>query len=289
MGKLRIAVCFSGQLRGSYKKNIEKIKSILPDYCDYYFTTWDDQPKEDFIQKVHKAPVQKYNAAYPEAKASIELLKKFRNGNLGHEAIHRYQHMSDRRFQEHMILSIKNMRKKGRTNFQHVAHAMLIDDLVDLKKYDIIVRLRYDVFMYDDLSVQFETFCQQVYDYSVPYGFHCFNETETVDGFVNPVKSLRQCISRDLHDFMIIHRADMFDPNFVLYLHKNRQLRVAEGGWYQVLCRPWGIFGAAVSGYVRMQLQHDDQNEDFDKYRKNPTKKTKYDFKETMGFIVTKV
>ena len=193
MGKLRIAVCFSGQLRGSYKKNIEKIKSILPDYCDYYFTTWDDQPKEDFIQKVHKAPVQKYNAAHPEALASIQLLKKFRNGELGHETFQRYQHMSDRRFQEHMILSIKNMRKKGRTNFQHVAHAMLINDLVDLKKYDIIVRLRYDVFMYNDLSVQFETFCQQVYDYSVPYGFHCFNETETVDGFVNPVKSLRQC------------------------------------------------------------------------------------------------
>ena len=52
---LKIAVCWSGQLRLNYHTNILRMKKFLPD-ADFYFTTWDNQPNEIFLNRKYIEP-----------------------------------------------------------------------------------------------------------------------------------------------------------------------------------------------------------------------------------------
>jgi hypothetical protein len=42
-----------------------------------------------------------------------------------------------------------------------------------------------------------------------------------------------------LGDFMIIHRADRFDPDHVWGLYEDKKLLTGEGGWFQIMAQPY--------------------------------------------------
>ena len=57
---MKVAVLFSGQLRGDYHRTIKQIRSVMPDDFDFFFGTWSDQNEEKvnqpFIDKVYDYP-----------------------------------------------------------------------------------------------------------------------------------------------------------------------------------------------------------------------------------------
>ena len=281
---MRVAVCFSGQLRGDYKDNIAKMKSVLPK-ADYFFTTWDDQPNEDFIQRRYTAPDKRMD--YPQERAyrkQTRGLEIIRESGFDPKIIPKsLSKFTKKQIEQRYDEMLSTYEAKALNNFQHVAHALTVKDFVDQDKYDIIIRCRYDIVIYSELKVHIKNFCEQVYDNGTPYGFCCFNDDKIVDTFINPEKVIRQNVSRDCNDFMIIHKSSMFSPDLVLYLFEQKALRNAEGGWYQTLCEPYGLFSTTVLGFVRMQKQHDDQNNFFESYKENPYGIYRHIFPETMG------
>ena len=81
-----------------------------------------------------------------------------------------------------------------------------------------------------------------------------------------------------VHDFVIIHRADMFDWARTLYLYKTKQLGAAEYGWWQILCEPYGTYAIDCTGIAKIGQQHFDHQEWFrDGYPEN-----KYNFGESL-------
>ena len=291
---MKVAVLFSGQLRGDYHRTINQIRSVMPDDFDFYFGTWSDQNEEKvnqpFIDKVYDYPEFRYNAAQYTIDQATEAYEKLKKAGFANKALNARlleEGKSPEEIEKNLRGSIDNLKQKGFSNFQHIAHAYMVRDFCPPGKYDIIIRCRYDVYVYSELKAHIKEFCQHVLEFQAPYGFYCYNDYNTQAEYITPVKSLKQSISKDVHDYMIIHRADLFDPNLVIYLYDNAALRQAEAGWYQILCYPYNLFSARVKGYVRMGLQHDDQQVEFDRYRQDPkNKKLKYTNVETMGIIV---
>lgn len=285
---MRIAVCFSGQLRNDYKLTIEQIRKVFPT-ADFFFGTWSDQPQENFINRYYDLPEKKYHAARQEVINTIKAIRKYKASDWDIKKLPtRYQQIGVKEAKKDIERGLKMARHRSMQNFQHIAHAWMVRDFIDRTKYDIIVRCRYDVYVYSDLRNHIKDFCEQVYEYRAPYGFYTFNDYNTMDEFINPTKTLTQSISLDCHDFMIIHRADQFDPLFVQYMYDTKKLKQAEAGWYQTLCEPYGLFAARVNGFVRMSKQHEDQNKLFEQFRDNKIiqKYIRYNTPETMGVVV---
>jgi len=281
---MKVAVCFSGQLRDDYHSSIERVRSIIPN-ADFFFTTWTGQPQENFINRYYTPPDRHIH--YPQRRSFIAQkagLQKIIDSDFDPDIIpSSLRHLPKEKIIPHHDGLFKDFEFKASHNWQHIAHALTVKDFVDQSKYDIIIRCRYDVVVYRELAAHIKNFCEQVYENKSPYGFCCFNYKQTVDGFITPPKMIKQNVSRDCNDFMIIHRADMYDPNLVFFLHEQDALRNAEGGWYQTLCQPYGLFATTVYGFVRMTQQHDDQQKYFEMLKEDPTGPLSKQFPETMG------
>lgn len=259
---MRIAVCFSGQLRyseRSWQKSIEDMKYIFPT-ADFYYTTWDDQPKANFINRVYKQPKPTFNPLRDTIVNYIKSYRNYKEKNWNDDDIPaHYQEMGldGAGFRVELKNLIRQMRSKGGySNYQHLAHALTVRDFVVGKGYDLVVRARYDLSIDLALKNYINDYCQWVYDYSNPMGFHTkVSETprQTIDEHILCEYSVdMQYKSLTLHDFIIIHRADLFDPNLVFYNFEKKIQYPAEQGWYQVMCKPYNLMPMTCSGFVRI-------------------------------------
>lgn len=302
---MKIAVCFSGLFRDNYKECIEKINWVFSDLdADFFYGTWKEQyesdsteltpVRESFVTKYYDYPKKRYHCSMSDIYHHIKAYRFYEKHNWDISLLpSRLKNKPVKDIKRDIIQNITVTRRRSLQNFQHMAHALLVDDFVDPNKYDLIVRVRYDLFVYSDLKYHIKDFCEQVLEFGAPYGFYTFNDYDTMDEFINPTRTVTQCISLDCHDFMIIHRADMFDPKLVYNFYDRKMLRAAESGWYQVLCEPYKLFAAKVNGFVRMYRQHNDQNRVFKLYEEASAKGHrvesrfyKYNAPETMGVVV---
>lgn len=281
---MKIAVCYSGQMRAEYRKNIDRMKKILPD-ADYFFGTWHNQPKEDFINKVYYEPKSHYHPNQTALRIAIKILKRIRSGEI-HENSDFPQRITDtpnplEALKKECITTIECRIKNRNHTKQHVAHALMVRDFVDVKKYDIVIRARYDAFFQSVLKCHIKEFCDIVYEYHNPIGFHSYNNSATLEGCIKSPVRLQQVWGSSLHDFLIIHRADMFDPYRTLYMYKNKTLGPAEHGWWQILCEPYQVHGIDAEGFAKIGQQHIDHKEWFRKFYPD----NRYNFGESLQEI----
>lgn len=278
---LKIAVCFSGQLRGPYIENIYRFKKILPD-ADFFFSTWHNQPVESFINIVHQEPRSHYHPNKTAFLNAIKVLKRVRKNEIKENEL-------PQRLINSVIPPLDQLEKECTTTIgsriksrnhmkQHIAHAMIVRDLVDQKKYDIIVRVRYDTFCRAELKCLIKDYCDIVYDKCAPMGFHSFNNSFSVEESIKSPIKLQNLFTTALHDFVIIHRADMFDWARTLHMFKTKQLGAAEHGWWQILCEPYNVFGIDNIGLTKIGAQHHDHQVWF----RADYPKNKYDFGESL-------
>jgi len=235
---MKVAVIYSGLIPDeSYKDNIWHMKTLLPD-ADFYYTTWKGRGEWDFIDHYFDEPFIKYNC---ENHIHKDMIRKFREiQNEGGD------YRESPKFQKFEWLIKHEGRSLGRNRVkQHLIHALAVEKFCEGKDYDIIIRIRYD------LNVKKLT--KDFIDFSIDL---CYNEKKPVAFgavVVDPPETLCEIGDmKALPDFIIIHREDMFAPDLVKSLIKCKKMEGAEGGWYNVMCRPYNVNYYAAYDMVNM-------------------------------------
>jgi hypothetical protein len=226
---MKLAVCVSGLVRGEYlKRNNEVLKLKFPN-ADFYYATWTRDEKkfrENFLNDscfifdepdMHYHPYSKEVLVSAEVKPHYENSMKlmFSNGKINKDKY------------EWLLNSTK----------QILIHAMLLEQIK--KDYDVIVRTRFDAYLWENEQADFSKFVENCFNERTTHGFGILaHENNHKMLHANPEKKNSKFTYR-VCDFLIIHQRNMIDSEKVFSLHKNKQLRGAEYGWYQLLSEPY--------------------------------------------------
>ena len=112
------------------------------------------------------------------------------------------------------------------------------------KEYDMIIRTRFDVIVSDQLP--WKDMIKDSYDRLIPKGFNCMNYYGTHD--FNRIKGMGKETTYYINDALIIHPRECWDTDLVDSLYKDKKLKSAEEGWYQILSEPQGMFHKSYHG-----------------------------------------
>lgn len=285
---MKVAVCFSGQLRGGYKECIDRMRNILP-RADFFYTSWEGETLEPFVNRYYIQPKPEFNCLNDTTKKYIEKYRNYKEkGWKDVEGPNNFPRVENEEVRRELKGIIRGLRAKGRTsNYQQLIHAMTVRDFVDQSKYDLIIRIRYDLYIDQRLKKHIQYFCEYVLENGNPLGFYSrTNESDFDSHFRQEITMQNSTAALSINDFMIIHRADLFDPNIVFWLFEKRKHKAAETGWYQVLCKPYGLCPINVGGLVRINSVYEDQLEQFKRHQDDAGNiRLKYSYHDRMREI----
>ena len=207
-------MCFSGLPRGNYKENIAKFKMIFPDH-DFFFSTW----------RGYEVEGENYTI-YEEPKAD-------------------YLKVPDRKVKPYGKKSLNQGYK------QIIGHSLQL--LFDVpKKYDMIVRCRYDSILNE--KYDWSHFIKKSYDTNTVFGFSSeswLRENEKgvdaklwakgVDAKLwvdskfwdSPAEYTGKYDYDRLNDQLIFHKREHFSVEKVFELFQKEMLQPCEHGWLQ--------------------------------------------------------
>lgn len=258
---LKVAIIFHGMLPAlgwcDPEENILKARELLPN-ADIFCTSWQGEKLKPFITKYYVQPKAHFNIGAPLVRNYIKLYRIFKDNDFDLKSLpDNFQNMTQEKAKDQIINTIKGRNKIRHQNKQQLLYALTYNDFIK-PEHDIVIRLRYDSCIQDSLKDKIEEFCQLVWHTRRPAGFHHF--THSTKDIIFPKEPHEEdChanqISGTLRDFMIIHRADMFDPNFVFHLWDTKRLHIAEQGWYQILSEPYKAAHRQYISYVKIAAQ----------------------------------
>lgn len=220
---MRVAVCVSGvpeSVHNLQTRNNKILKQKFP-YADFYYATW--KGREDTFYK---------NFPNEECNTFSEPVMHY----------HPYSDISD--FTSSHWEETKGwIFKTGKIDWsrhhtkQILIHAMLLNKISE--NYDIIIRTRFDAFVWKDPSADFTKF---VVDSHENQRANCFAVTNKSmfkqlyesDYEKNP--KMRKWIL----DQLIIHPRSFINYDSIMQLHHDKKLRAAEYGWHQIISEPYG-------------------------------------------------
>jgi len=135
----------------------------------------------------------------------------------------------------------KSSSKLYNSTKQILAHAFLVKSL--RKKYDMIIKCRYDLYFSDKLD--YNLYLEKSYEEG-PYGFGWRSgkmDNESIK-YLNSPEMLKKTTDNIrwngmMRDPLIFHRPKHFNTDYVFYLHEKKELLPAEAGWYQILSKPY--------------------------------------------------
>ena len=190
-------MCFSGLPRGNYKENIVKFKMIFPDY-DFFFSTWRGYEVEGENYTIYEEPKADY-LKVPYRKVNPYSKKSL---NQGYKQI--------------------------------IGHSLQL--LFDVpKKYDMIVRCRYDSILNE--KYDWSHFIKKSYDTNTVFGFSCESwlNSKGVDAKLwdSPVEYTGNYDYSRLNDQLIFHKREHFSVEKVFELFQKEMLQPCEHGWLQ--------------------------------------------------------
>lgn len=225
---MNIAVIYSGLVRPEknlYKDNIWKMHTLLPD-ADFFYTTWENTFEGEWIDNYYPEPKLHYNC---EQHIILESLKTFRK--MRDEGDTDNMKFKKARYR----ISEEGRRRSRRLIMQHLAHAHAVEDY-STGAYDIIIRVRYDLkFDKEFNSETINKMIQTCYETERPVSIGMIDPDQFPPGEMRLVADPFTAMG----DFLIVHRADKFDPQIVWDLYKNKELKAGEAGWYQIMCEPY--------------------------------------------------
>lgn len=241
---MKIAFCVSGiprsgvgnkeQQNEDFERDLQSHKKAFPT-ADFYYGTW-QQYESDALKIIPKnsefttfeEPKMFYHPFYDipdELKHSIRLKN----------IVEKYKTITDER----------QDRYRHQTK-QILSHAFMLD-YFDLKdNYDIILRSRYDTYIYE--SANFRPILDQVYLNKSAIGFALPKNA--------PFNTLKKLARKDkncykfLFDSLIIHSNEVFDTENVYDLHEKGELLPCEFGWYQTMSMPYDDNHECYTGWA---------------------------------------
>lgn len=220
---MKVAVIFSGLIRPEkdlYKDSIWKMKTLFPN-ADFFYTTWKGYGEYDWMTSYYKEPKLIYNADIKSIKNNIKEFRKIKD-QLDHPDYGKYK------------TRVKYWRKGRNLIKQHLGYTLAFEEHVT--NHDIAIRVRYDLKWSNDVTFEdMDQACEFVHLSERPIGIGNIKTNQTTPGQI----CLCDQTSQLLADFMIIHRADKFNPQHVWDLYKNKKLGTGEHGWWQILAEPY--------------------------------------------------
>ena len=235
---MNIAVCVSGKCfsqttEGGSKQvcslsNLnQRQKEKFPD-ADFYYATWESD-KEIFEQNFPNEDCLYLEEPEPHYHPYFDIK----------EEDHIHPIFTERLGKIHRMSKQRQDWAKHHTK-QHLIHSELVKKIDTIKKYDIIVRTRFDSFITSDADFT-EHLKEDLCGFAVT-NQSAFNRIYpcTMDGHY----------SIFLFDQLIIHKRDLLDVTLADKLYRERKLHAAEFGWYQLLSQPNGSIHKNYHGYV---------------------------------------
>ena len=232
---MKTALCISGRWNDDCShKWVDRSKRLLPH--DYLYTgSWKGQNTVDFtVDHFFDEPENEYHPvfdteAYPDDASALrrdvfpQLIKEHEAGGSSHSEL------------KHALAS-QNWHK------QILIHNEMMKQLPD--DIDMVIRTRFDTIVSDQLDWQ--GMIRESYDQIVPMGFNCMNYYGTHD--FNRIRGMGKETTYYINDALIIHPRECWDTDLVDRLYKDKKLKSAEEGWYQILSEPFGMYHQSYHG-----------------------------------------
>lgn len=111
-------------------------------------------------------------------------------------------------------------------------------------EYDMIIRSRFDAIVSD--VIPWDEFIERSYDDFLPTGFNCLNYYGH-HGY-NELRDMGKETTYYINDALIMHPREIWDTDLVDRLYKDKELKSAEEGWYQILSEPFGMYHKSYHG-----------------------------------------
>lgn len=221
---MNVAVCISGLAREGHIECIDHLRYVFSDY-DVYFGHW----------KEHDPP-------------KIDNLFLFDEPKINYHCITETKYKPDcSKLQEHLVpldqmqARIRGLQEKYSHSFKQIlAHEFLINQIDP--KYDLIIKLRYDVLLPKTKLMKkiFENLINFVYQKDIVIGIAQPKTLKLSEKlFMHKDFDCNSCTGYRVFDQIIIHQRYRAKGAYKLYQEKN--LLGSEWGCHQVFCQQWGL------------------------------------------------
>lgn len=118
----------------------------------------------------------------------------------------------------------------------------------NIPECDIVIRARFETIVSD--VIDWNKYIKQSYDYDIPIGFNTrFSSDSEKWRYHNKIQEgPKDNTQFFINDALIIHPYHIWDCNLVDSLYKEKKLKGAEEGWYQILSEPSGRYHKSYHG-----------------------------------------
>lgn len=226
-----VSLCVSGKWKGDWCDFTERLRRIVP-HNNYYTMTYTDCD-HDSTFKMEEPEVTYHPVLDTEAYPDAESLERRYFFSLSDEDIKRGAFHTS-------LIDFK--RKAVHWHKQILIHNHMMKNI---PKCDIVIRSRFDTIVSD--QIDWSSQINQSYDEEIPIGFNTINVIKSGRPYnkLHPMQDKATCY---INDALIIHPYKSWDCDLVDELYKDKKLKGAEEGWYQVLSEPNNLYHRSYIG-----------------------------------------
>ena len=218
---MKVAVCVSGLVKSNYlQRNNRVLKQKFPT-ADFYYATWNDQ-RNSFERNFPGEHCYYYNPPEMHYHPYMDI-KDFTSS-----------HWEETKG---WIVRANKIEWSLHHTKQIIIHSWLLNELKE--NYDVIVRTRFDGFIWKELEANFTPFVNDTCSNQRANCFAVTNKSQFEKLYESDyVKNPK--MKKWILDQLIIHPAGFVKKEEVDKLHQEGKLRAAEYGWHQVISMPYG-------------------------------------------------
>jgi len=125
----------------------------------------------------------------------------------------------------------------------------------NIPECDIVIRSRFDAIASE--KIDWQSHIQKSHDEEIPIGFNTINIAKNSKRYYHQLTKMQDGAVFYINDALIIHPYKSWDCDLVDELYKNKELKGAEEGWYQILSEPNNHYHLTHVGGVYLEAYHE--------------------------------
>jgi len=222
---MKVSLCVSGKWTGT--NHTDLLRKVIP-HDDFYTATYTGSDYEaDFY--MDEPEVTYHPILDTEAYGDVES---------------RDRRIAFRLSDDDSTPMTKSFKKKAiHWNKQILIHNNVMRNIPPC---DIVIRSRFDVVV--SHMIDWSSFIKESFDNEIPIGFNTLNLARNSTRYHHMLYPMQEIATYYINDAVIIHPYKLWDCDLVDRLHREKKLRGAEEGWYQILSEPNNYYHKSYSG-----------------------------------------
>lgn len=140
-----------------------------------------------------------------------------------------------------LALSFKN--KSINWNKQILIHNHMMKNIPEC---DVVMRSRFDTVVSD--RIDWNPLIKESLEENIAIGFNSLNLVSSSIRHFHQLNLMQEQVFYYINDALIIHPYKLWNCDLVDELYKDKKLKGAEEGWYQVLSEPYGMYHHSYTG-----------------------------------------